>query len=253
MIEVKNIRKKFVKNIKKKEKISFYADDDISFTTKDGEIIGILGPNGAGKTTLLRIIAGIMEPTSGEVIIDDMNYKKNDLEIKQEICFLTGNTKLYKDISCVELLKMCAAYYDMDKSIVDNRIDEVVKRFDMSSFKDQRIGSLSTGQTQRVGVSRCVMHDPHYYILDEATSGLDIISSKVILDFIKEEREKGKCIIYSTHYMEEAENICDRVVLINKGEIIALGTPEEIKKETKTTNLRDAFFKLIGGNSNEME
>ena len=123
----------------------------------------------------------------------------------------------------------------------------------MESFKDQRIGSLSTGQTQRVGVARCVLHDPHNYILDEATSGLDIISSQVILDFIKEERDNGKCIIYSTHYMEEAENICDRVVLINKGEVISIGTPDEIKKKTKTTNLRDAFFTLIGGVNNEME
>ena len=123
----------------------------------------------------------------------------------------------------------------------------------MESFKDQRIGNLSTGQTQRVGVARCVLHNPHNYILDEATSGLDIISSQVILDFIKEEKNKGKCIIYSTHYMEEAENICDRVVLINKGEIIATGTPKEIEKETNTTNIRDAFFKLIGGNNNEME
>ena len=253
MIKVKDISKQFEKNIDKRKKTKFYADKDISFEVKDGEIFGLLGPNGAGKTTLLRIIAGIMKPTSGEVFIDDKDLSKNEIEIKKKISFLSGNTKLYKDISCVELLKMCAAYYDMDKSIVDKRIEEVVKRFDMDSFKDQRIGSLSTGQTQRVGVSRCVMHDPHYYILDEATSGLDIISSKVILDFIKEEREKGKCIIYSTHYMEEAENICDRVVLINKGKIIALGTPEEIKKETKTTNLRDAFFKLIGGNSNEME
>lgn len=252
MIKINNVSKEFEKNVNKK-KVKFYADKDISFDVNDGEILGLLGPNGAGKTTLLRIIAGIMKPTTGEVFIDDKDLSKNEIEIKKKISFLSGNTKLYKDISCVELLKMCAAYYDMDKNIIDKRIKEVVKRFDMDSFKDQRIGSLSTGQTQRVGVSRCVMHDPHYYILDEATSGLDIISSKVILDFIKEEKEKGKCIIYSTHYMEEAENICDRVVLINKGKIIAIGTPTEIKEETETTNLRDAFFKLIGGNYNEME
>ncbi len=253
MIEIKNVSKEFEKNIDNNKTIKFLADKNISFEVNDGEILGLLGPNGAGKTTILRIIAGIMEPTSGEVIIDDKDFKKNEIEIKKDIAFLSGNTKLYKDISCVELLKMCASYYEMDKNIVDKRIKEVVKRFDMNSFKDQRIGSLSTGQTQRVGVARCVLHDPHNYILDEATSGLDIISSQVILDFIKEERDRGKCIIYSTHYMEEAENICDRVVLINKGEIIATGTPKEIEKETKTSNLRDAFFKLIGGNYNEME
>ena len=253
MIEIKNISKEFEKEIEKGKKITFKADDNLSFTVKDGEILGLLGPNGAGKTTLLRMIAGIMKPTEGEVLIDKKSYENNDIEVKKTIAFLSGNTKLYKDISCVELLKMCASYYGMDKSVIDKRIDEVVKRFDMSSFKDQRIGNLSTGQTQRVGVARCVMHDPHNYILDEATSGLDIISSQVILDFIKEERDKGKCIIYSTHYMEEAENICDRVVLINKGKIIAIDTPEKIVKDTKTTNIRDAFFKLIGGNQNEME
>ena len=139
------------------------------------------------------------------------------------------------------------------KDVIEKRIEEVVNRFDINAFKDQRIGTLSTGQTQRVGVARCVLHDPHYYILDEATSGLDIISSQVILDFIKEERNNGKSIIYSTHYMEEAENICDRVVLVHKGEVIEIGTPKEIEKKTKTNNLRDAFFVLIGGGKNEME
>ncbi len=253
MIEVKNVSKEFEKNIDKKKKIKFFADNDISFDVKDGEIVGLLGPNGAGKTTLLRMIAGIMKPTSGEIIIDKKVFKKNEIEIKKSITFLSGNTKLYKDISCVELLKMCAGYYELDKSTIDDRIDKVVKRFGMEQFKDQRIGSLSTGQTQRVGVARCVLHDPHNYILDEATSGLDIISSQIILDFIKEEKKKGKCIIYSTHYMEEAENICDRVVLINKGKVIAIGTPNEIEKQTNTNNIRDAFFKLIGGNYNEME
>lgn len=253
MIEIKNISKEFEKNIENRKKIKFYADKNISFDVKDGEILGLLGPNGAGKTTLLRIIAGIMKPTEGEIYFSNKKLNENEIEIKKNISFLSGNTKLYKDISCVELLKMCADYYGMDKANLEKRIEEVTNRFSITTFKDQRIGSLSTGQTQRVGVARCVLHDPHYYILDEATSGLDIISSQIILDFIKEEKTKGKCIIYSTHYMEEAENICDRVVLLNKGEIIAIGTPKEIEKQTNTTNIRDAFFKLIGGSRDELE
>lgn len=253
MIEVKNVSKEFQKNVEKRKKIKFLADDNISFEVKDGEILGLLGPNGAGKTTLLRIIAGIMKPTKGEVIFNGKILEANELEIKRNLSFLSGNTKLYKDISCVELLKMCGAYYAMDKNVIEKRIEEVVNRFDINAFKDQRIGTLSTGQTQRVGVARCVLHNPHYYILDEATSGLDIISSQVILDFIKEERDNGKSIIYSTHYMEEAENICDRVVLLNKGKVIAIGTPKEIERDTNTTNIRDAFFKLIGGSKNELE
>jgi sodium transport system ATP-binding protein len=251
MIEIKHVSKEFEKIDEKKKKTKFLADDDISFEVKDGEILGLLGPNGAGKTTLLRILAGIMKPTKGEVLIGGKSYTKNEIDIKKEISFLSGNTKLYKDISPVELLKLCASYYDMDKDTLDKRIDEVVKKFNMESFKNQRIGSLSTGQGQRVGVSRCVLHDPHYYIFDEATSGLDIISSQVILDFIKDEKKRGKCIIYSTHYMEEAENICDRVILINKGKVIETGTPKEILSKTKTTNLRDAFFSLIGGLKDE--
>lgn len=253
MIEIKNVSKKFEKTDNKKKVIKFFADDDVSFEVKDGEILGLLGPNGAGKTTLLRMIAGIMKPTKGKVIIDDKTYDKNDIDIKKKIAFLSGNTKLYKDISPIELLELCGKYYGMNKELINKRIDEVVKRFSMESFKNQRIGNLSTGQAQRVGVARCVFHNPHYYILDEATSGLDIISSQVILDFIKEERKKGKCIIYSTHYMEEAENICDRVVLINKGKIIDIGTPKEIEKKTNTTNMRDAFFAFIGGVDHEME
>lgn len=247
MLQVKNIKKKFTKKITKKETISFLADDDISFTAKEGEIIGILGPNGAGKTTLLRIIAGIMEPTEGTIIIDDEIYQNNSINIKKKIAFLSGNTKLYKDISPYELLKMCGNYYEVPKEELEKRIKEIVKKFDMDSFQHQKIENLSTGQYQRTSIARCLVHNPKYYILDEATSGLDVISSQVILDFIKEEKNNNKCILYSTHYMEEAENICDNIIMINKGHIIATGTPKEIKKQTKTTNLRDSFFKIIGG------
>ena len=251
MIEIKHVTKEFSKLINKKDKITFKADDNVSFTCNSSEIVGLLGPNGAGKTTLLRIIAGIMEPTSGEVNINGLNYKDNPIEIKKQIAFLSGNTKLYKDISPYELLSMCGEYYGLDKATIEERIKDISKRFEMDKFLNQRISDLSTGQGQRVGIARCVVHDPKYYIFDEATSGLDIISSQVILDFIKEEKQRGKCIIYSTHYMEEAENICDRVVLIHKGKIIKIDTPNNIIKETNTSNLRDAFFKLIGGDSNE--
>ncbi len=248
MLEVKNIYKEFTKVINKKETKKFLADNNISFTVKEGEVIGIIGPNGAGKTTLLRIIAGIMTPTKGQVIIDDKNYKENAIEIKKNISFLSGNTKLYKDISPYELLIMCAKYYDVPKNQIEKRVKAAIKRFDMESFAHQKIDTLSTGQYQRTSIARCTIHDPKYYIMDEATSGLDVISSKVILDFIKEEKKNGKIFIYSTHYMEEAENICDNIVMINKGKVIANDTPKKICEDTKTTNLRDSFFALVGGN-----
>jgi sodium transport system ATP-binding protein len=186
-----------------------------------------------------------MDPTEGTVEIDGMNYKNNAIEIKKEIAFLSGNTKIYKDISPVELLTMCGEYYGLDKETLRKRINAIVKKLGMEEFKNQRIENLSTGQLQRTNLARCLIHDPKIYILDEATSGLDIISSKIILDFILEEKKKGKIVLYSTHYMEEAENICDEVLLIHKGKVITTGTPEEVNKKGKAGNLRDAFFNLL--------
>ncbi len=248
MLEVRNVTKKFIKKNKNNQVEEFKADDNISFTAKEGEVVGIIGPNGAGKTTLLRMIAGIMEPTSGEVLIDNKTHQEDMIGIKKKIAFLSGNTKLYKDISPYELLEMAGNYYEVDEKTLEKRIKDIVKKFNMSSFLNQKISTLSTGQYQRTSIARCLVHNPDYYILDEATSGLDVISSKSILDFIKEVKKENKCIIYSTHYMEEAENICDKIVMINKGKVIAQGTPTEICKKTKTTNLRDSFFTLIGDN-----
>ena len=245
MIKVDNLKKKFVTYNNKKEKQEFYADNGITFEARDGEIIGILGPNGAGKTTLLRMIAGILEPTEGTVSFDNLNYRDNEIEIKQNIAYLSGNTKLYDTLSTYELLKMCADIYNVPKDKAEERIKELSNILNMDTFLYNKISNLSTGQTQRVNIARCLLHDPKYYILDEATTGLDIISSQIILDFIKKEKQNGKTILYSTHYMEEAENICDRVIMINKGIVINSGTPEKIKQDTNTTNLRDAFFAMI--------
>ncbi len=251
MIEIDHVTKKFIRNKSKKEKEEFCADENMTFTANDGEIIGILGPNGAGKTTLLRMIAGILEPTSGKITFDGMNYHDNEIEIKQKIAYLSGNTKIYDTLSTYELLKMCCDIYGVDKQKADARIKEITQTLKMEQFLYNKIANLSTGQTQKVNLARCLVHDPQYYILDEATTGLDIIASQIILDFMKREKSHGKTILYSTHYMEEAENICDRVIMINKGRIIKTGIPDEIRKETQTTNLRDAFFSIIGGKINE--
>ena len=251
MLKIDNLKKKFVRYNSKKKKEEFYADNGISFCAKEGEIVGILGPNGAGKTTLLRMIGGILVPTEGSIDFDGLNYQNNEIEIKKNIAYLSGNTKIYNSISTYELLKMCCDFYNVDKTTAENRIKEISKILNMDNFLHNRIANLSTGQTQRVNIARCLVHDPKYYILDEATSGLDIISSQIILDFMKSEKKKGKTILYSTHYMEEAENICDNVIMINKGIVIKEGTPKQIKEDTGTTNLRDAFFALIGGVSDE--
>ena len=250
MIEVNKVYKRFIKNTGKKEK-EFYAVNNVSFKVDDGQIYGVLGQNGAGKTTLLRIISGIMEPTKGTVVVDDLNYKKSAEIIKNQIAFLSGNTKLYENITPRELLRIFGNIYGISKNILGERIEEVIKLLKMQDFQDNKIGNLSTGQIQRTNIARCFIHDPKYYILDEATAGLDVMSSQIIIDFIKNEKKRGKTIIYSTHYMEEAENICDKVIFINHGKIVCEDTPKNILKITKTSNMRDAFFSLIGGQNED--
>ena len=246
MIIIKNVFKRFIKNVGKKAN-AFYAVNDVSAEIEEGTIYGILGQNGAGKTTLLRMISGIMTPTKGTITVDNEKYGKNSENIKNNIAFLSGNTKLYENITPRELLKIFGNVYGIEKSKLNQRIDEVIELLDMKSFQDNKIVNLSTGQTQRTNIARCFIHDPKYYILDEATAGLDVMSSQIIIDFIKEEKKRGKTIIYSTHYMEEAENICDKVLFINHGQKILEDTPKNIMKSTKTSNLRDAFFAVIGG------
>ena len=253
MIEVKNLCKSFTRQVqdekskKKKFKIKkeeFLAVNNLSFTVGKGEIIGILGPNGAGKTTLLRMLGGILTPTSGSINVDGYDYSIDKNAAKKEIGYLSGNTKLYNRLSPRELLTTFANLYEMPKEEIEKSIKQVIDIMDMESFIDNRIENLSTGQTQRTSIARCLIHSPKVYIFDEPTLGLDVISSKSIIDFMKNEKEKGKTVLYSTHYMEEAETLCDRIMMIHKGEVIAMGTPKELKEKTNTNNLRDVFITL---------
>lgn len=192
------------------------------------------------------MIAGIMTPSKGEIIIDNQTYAKHPEKIKNNIAFLSGNTKLYNNITPRELLTIFGEIYGLESNTLKERIEEVIDLLNMHSFIDNKINNLSTGQTQRTNIARCFIHDPKYYILDEATAGLDVMSSQIIIDFIKKEKARGKTVIYSTHYMEEAENICDEIVFINHGQTILKSTPVKTLEETHTSNLRDAFFKVIG-------
>ncbi len=246
MLVAKNLVKTFEKNEKRNKKILFNAVDDISVSVKKGEIVGVLGPNGAGKTTLLRMLGKLMEPTSGTVLFHEDDFViSEEKEIKQQIGYLSGNTKLYGKLSTRELLQIMGEIYGISKEVADIRIKEIEKLLKLEGFIDNRIEKLSTGQTQRAAISRCLIHEPQIYIFDEPTLGLDIISSSAIIEFMKKEKEKGKSVLYSTHYMEEAEYICDRIIMINKGKIIKEGTIEELRKETSGKNLREIFSTLI--------
>lgn len=251
MIQVDNLCKTFQRNVlgekKKKTKEEFYAVDHISLQVEQGEIVGILGPNGAGKTTLLRMLGSLMEPTEGSIILKDEAGKEiRDLvEKKKHIGYLSGNTKLYQRLSTREMLQMFADIYGISKEKTQERITEIFEVLQLEDFGDNRIGKLSTGQTQRASIARCLLHSPSLYIFDEPTLGLDIISSQAIVNFMKKEKESGKTVLYSTHYMEEAQYLCDRIYMIHKGQIIAEGTPAKLMEQTGTDNLRDVFFALV--------
>ncbi len=230
-----------------KKKENFYAVDHISFQVKQGEILGILGPNGAGKTTLLRMLGSLMEPTEGQVAIESKEGQRitDAVELKKSIGYLSGNTKLYHRMSTREMLQMLARIYEIDKEVEEKRIEEIIEVLDMKSFVDNRIEKLSTGQTQRASIARCLIHDPDIYIFDEPTLGLDIISADAIVNFMKAQKERGKTVLYSTHYLEEAQFLCDRILMIYQGKVVKEGSPEEILEETGTENLRDAFHQVM--------
>ena len=235
------------KKLIREKNVDFFAVNHVNIEANAGEVLGLLGPNGAGKTTLLRMLGCLMEPTSGQVIINDRenNIIAKNEDMKLRIGYLSGNTKLYHRFSCRELLSIMGEIYGLEKSVVNERIERICSILKMEEFIDNRIERLSTGQTQRANISRCLIHEPDIYIFDEPTLGLDIISSQAIIEFMKNEKERGKTIIYSTHYMEEAQYLCDRIVMMHQGQIIDQGSPEELMRKTETDNLRDTFQTII--------
>lgn len=266
MIKAEGLCKVFIKNEaqqgkkklfakKQSTKKEFYAVNHISLEIGEGEIVGVLGPNGAGKTTLLRMLGNLMEPTEGTVSITDKegNVLTDSVEIKKRIGYLSGNTKLYHRLSVREMLQVFGSIYQLPKEEIEHRIQEIFQVLDMESFGDNRIEKLSTGQTQRASIARCLIHKPDIYIFDEPTLGLDILSSEAIVNFMKKEKERGKTVIYSTHYMEEAQYLCDRIIMVHKGNVIAEGTAATLMEQTGTDNLRDVFMAIMRGEADRDE
>ncbi|MEK7794660.1 MAG: ATP-binding cassette domain-containing protein [Candidatus Hydrogenedentota bacterium] len=219
---------------------------EASFEVAAGEILGLLGPNGAGKTTLLRMLGTIITPTSGEIVIDGRPSSTNPDDARRKIGFLSGNTKLYGRLTGRELLRYFGRLYGMDDGAIGARTQELIARLGMQEFVDRRCDTFSTGQTQRVSIARVILHDPLILILDEPTLGLDIMSSRTILDFIRDAKQRGHSIIFSTHYMTEAEALCDRIALMHQGRILALGAPSELLARTGQRDLQNAFLALVG-------
>ena len=237
MIAAKNLSKQFG---------DFKAVDDLSFEVKSGEIFGLLGPNGAGKTTTLRMLSGLLTPTQGEAFIGGHSMKTEQTQARRELGFLTGDMDLYRRLNPKEVLLYFGRLYEVPETTLQERVNRLIDEFGISEFVDRHCEKLSTGQKQRVSIARTLVHDPKVVILDEPTTGLDIMASEFILQFIKRiAKEEQKAVIFSTHHLDEVERLCDRIAIINKGKLQKLGTVEEVQAETEKGKLADAFFQLV--------
>jgi len=192
------------------------------------------------------MLGTIISPTSGHCWVGDVRTDEAKDDIRKDIGFLSGNTKLYGRLTASEVLFYFGRLYGMDDGRIQSRIDELAEMLDMTTFIDRRCEALSTGQTQKVSIARVILHDPKVLILDEPTLGLDIMTSRSILDFILHAKARGHSIIFSTHYMTEAETLCDRVGLIYDGELLAIGTKEALYEQAGATNLQQTFLNLVG-------
>jgi sodium transport system ATP-binding protein len=241
MIEVKNISKVFNEH-KKNEVI---AVNNADFSVENGEILGLLGPNGAGKTTTLRMIATILKPTSGNIIVSGGCVNKEPEMVRKHIGFLTGETKLYDRLTVRETLSYFGRLYGIEEITLNKRIDELLVMFELTAARDTRIATLSEGMKQKVSLGRTIIHNPQNLILDEPFTGLDIFARREVTNFMKGAREQHKCIIFSTHVMSEAEELCDRIAIIHGGKILGVGEKEMLKRKFNCRTLEEVFIHLV--------
>lgn len=241
MIQVEGLTKIF--NDKKRGKV--VAVNNLEFNCRKGQIFGLLGPNGAGKTTTLRILATMILPTKGKVMVNGFDVVKEANKVRRQIGFLSSETGLYDRFTPRETVIFFGRINGMEDRIIEKRMTEIFHNLDMEDFQDVRVNKLSTGMKQKLSIARCIIHDPPILILDEPTVGLDIITARIVTEYVKGFREQGKCIIYSTHIMREAERLCDVIAIIHQGNLITQGTLEELKKNSSSEDLEEIFFELI--------
>lgn len=228
MIEIKQLAKKFAvenpKKLSEQEKKDprlkgrfFHSVLDVSFSCKPGEVVGLLGPNGAGKTTTLRMLSTALKPDSGSVEINGVDVLEKPIVARQQIGFLSGSTGLYGRLSGRENIEYFGQLHGLTKQQIAQRTEELVELLDMASFIDRRSENFSTGMKQKTAIARAVIHQPKAVILDEPTTGLDIMATQTVLDFIRRLKSQNVPVIFSTHHLDEVQELCDRVTVIEKG------------------------------------
>jgi sodium transport system ATP-binding protein len=242
MIKVEHLSKTFSDS----KRGTRLAVDDVSFDVRAGEVFGLLGPNGAGKTTTLRMLATLLKPTTGTATLNGFEITRDPQKVREQIGFLSGDMGLYGRLTPLEILNFFAKLNGMDSARRANKIQRLVTMLDMESFAGVRTDKLSTGMKQKTAIARTMLNDPPVLILDEPTSGLDVPTARAIETAIVEAKKAGKCVLYSTHVMEEAEYLCDRIGVISDGKMKMIGTMEELRAATGKQRLREIFLDLLG-------
>ena len=221
------------------------AAEDVTLACSAGEIFGLLGPNGAGKTTTLRCLATILSPTRGGATIAGHDLLKEPEAVRRSIGFLSGTTGLYARLTPRETLRFFGAMYGWAGDALENRVRHVLEMFDITAYADRPNDRLSTGMKQRVGLARAIVHDPPVLILDEPTSGLDPVVSRTVEQAVRALADAGKCVLFSTHMLWQAQEICDRVAVMAAGRLLGIGTVAELCARCGASDLRGAFFNMI--------
>src|SRR5262245_1588767 len=242
MIQVENLTKSF-RDLRRGHVL---AVDRISFEARAGEIYGLLGPNGAGKTTTMRILCTVLRPTGGTARVAGYDVATQPSQVRQNIGFLSANTALYDRMSAWELVDYFGRLYGLEGDRLRGRMEKVFADLQMKDFRDMLGSKMSTGMRQKVSIARAIVHDPPILIFDEATLGLDVLVARAVLKTVAQLKAQGKCILFSTHIMREVEKLCDRVAIISKGKIQALGTLDELREKHGEQDLEELFYQLVG-------
>jgi len=237
MIEVRDLHKTFGNVV---------AVDGATFSARDGEITGLLGPNGAGKTTTLRCLYTLMRPDSGNVSVDGIDAATDPLNVRRKLGVLPDARGLYKRLTARENIAYFGRLHGLDEATIRARSDAAIAALDMGDIAERRTEGFSQGQRVKTAIARALIHDPKNVILDEPTNGLDVMATRAMREFLKRLKREGRCVLFSSHIMQEVAALCDRIVVIAHGRVVADATPDALRAQTGESNLEDAFVKLIG-------
>jgi sodium transport system ATP-binding protein len=238
MIQTENLHKRFG---------AVTALDGIGFAARDGQVTGLIGPNGAGKTTVLRIIYTVMHPDSGRASVDGLDTVANRRDVQSRIGVLPDTRGLYPRLTAREHVRYFGRLHGMNGTNLERRIGELIEMLGITEFADRPAKGFSKGQVRKVALARALVHRPKNLLLDEPTNGLDIASSRVVHGLIREIRDQGRCVLFCSHIMHEVASICDHIVVIARGRVVAEGTTQELLSRTGEDDLEDMFLAVTGG------